>query len=278
MVNIKRSRRVLVGLALVTVVALTLVWGASVSAQQTGTTLSANLTATGHSTQVFSWDIAKSVSPDTWTMLFAETGTSQYTITVNKYAASGEASVDGQVCVINGGSFPTENLQIVDVVQYKVGAGSFEDYASAGVDLSAKPVLAPGESYCYPYHVTFTPVTGAVYRSTAQITITNHAGWMPGGNNCPGPAPCPFGPNPKVDFSLPDSPDTVKNGTITVSDTNGGSWSFSDSGSVTYTRTFICYDDDGTHPNVATILETGQSASASVQVNCELPPDPGGDH
>jgi hypothetical protein len=62
-----------------------------------------------------------------------------------------------------------------------------------------------------------------------------------------------------------------------MEDTFGGSWSFSDSGSVTRDRTFTCDADQGSHPNVATILETGQSASASVSVNCEVPPDPGGD-
>jgi hypothetical protein len=79
---------------------------------------------------------------------------------------------------------------------------------------------------------------------------------------------------------LPATPDSVVNGTITVIDTNGSSWAFSDSGSVTYAETFACDSDQdpGSHPNVATILETGQSASASVWVNCELPPDPGGDH
>ncbi len=277
MINAKRSRRGMVGLALITVVALTIVWGAPVSAQQTGTTLTADLTAVGHSQQVFSWDIAKAVSPDTWTLPFGETGTSQYTITVLKVAASDEAYVDGQICVTNGGSFPTENLQIVDVVQVKAGSGAFQDYASAGIDLSAHPVLAPGESACYPYHVTFSPVAGVTYRSAAQITITNHAGWIPGGKNCVGPTPCPFGPNPKADFSLPGGPDAVENGTITVSDSDGAAWSFSDSGSVSYTETFTCDGDQGMHPNVATILETGQSASASVQVNCDVPPDPGPD-
>jgi hypothetical protein len=126
--------------------------------------------------------------------------------------------------------------------------------------------------------VTFSPVAGATYRNAAQVTITNHAGWLPGGKNCPGSAPCPFGPNPKADFSLPSSPDVVANSTITVNDSNGSSWSFSDSGSVTYTKTFTCDAEHSTRPNVATILQTGQSASASVQVNCDLPPDPGGDH
>jgi len=32
---------------------------------------------------------------------------------------------------------------------------------------------------------------------------------------------------------------------------------FNDTGSTTYTRTFTCDDDEGTHENTATIVETG---------------------
>ncbi|MER3418426.1 MAG: hypothetical protein C4343_04850, partial [Chloroflexota bacterium] len=63
-------------------------------------------------------------------------------------------------------------------------------------------------------------------------------------------------------------PTTVVNGTVDVTDTNGGSWTFSDTGSQTYSRTFSCGADQGTHNNTATITETSQSASASVTVNC----------
>jgi hypothetical protein len=269
-------------LALVTVVALAIIWIAPASAQQAGTTLTAYKTATGHLTPGSTWEISKTVTPDTWDLsaIFptpSVSGTAQYAIAVTKLGGSGETYVDGQICVTNGGGVATENLQIVDVVQYKSGPGKFQDYASGAVDLSAKPVLAPSESYCYSYSVTFTPVAGADYRNVAHITITNHSGWLPGGNNCPGPALCSFGPDPKADFGLPDSPElALASGTITVSDSNGGSWTFSDSGSVTYAETFVCdanQPPSAMYTNVATILETGQSASASVQVNCTFDND-----
>jgi hypothetical protein len=60
---------------------------------------------------------------------------------------------------------------------------------------------------------------------------------------------------------------TIVNNSIDVDDTNGGSWAFSTGGSVSYTRTFSCADK-GTNPNTATIRQTGQSDSASVQVRC----------
>jgi hypothetical protein len=277
MFNSTRGRKVVLGSLLATVLALAVSGVVPVLAYQAGTTLTATITATGHGKQTFGWDISKSASPDIWNLPLVETGTSQFIIAVNKVPASDESYVEGQICVTDGGSLPTENLQIVEVVQYKVASTRFQDYASAVVDVSAKPVLASGESYCYPYQTAFTPIAGATYRSTAHITITNHSGWLPGGQRS---RPCAFGPSPKADFSLPGGPDVVENGAITVSDSNGMSWSFSDSGSVTYARTFVCMDgrDQGTYTNVATILETGQSASASVQVNCELgEPDPGPD-
>ena len=292
----ERGRSVIVGLALLTVLALTIIRETPVSAQQAGTTLTANLTATGHVGQGSSWEITKTVTPDInikiiapdfWELRWSDppgssSATATYTIAVTRSGGPGESMVDGQICVTNGGG-ATENLQIVDVVQYKLDSGKFEDYVAGVVDLSAKPVLAPGESYCYPYSVSFTPVAGATYRNVARITITNHSGWLPGGNNCPGPDRCPFGPDPKADFSLLDSPDLgLANSTITVRDSSGGLWTFSDSGSVSYTETFTCdiniyYDNPYgriTLNNVATILETGQSASTTVQVYCvDITPD-----
>jgi hypothetical protein len=69
-----------VGLALVSVLALTIISVETVSAQQAGATLTANQTATGHSTQVFSWDMSNTVSHDTWHLPAGETGTSQNNI------------------------------------------------------------------------------------------------------------------------------------------------------------------------------------------------------
>jgi hypothetical protein len=65
------------------------------------------------------------------------------------------------------------------------------------------------------------------------------------------------------------NPTTVVNDSVKVDDTVAGDLgSFSDSGSVSYSRTFTCDGDEGTHDNTATIRETGQSSSASVTVNC----------
>ena len=124
------GRRLVLWLVLVIALALAILRDMPVSAQQAGTTLTATKTATGHSTQTFEWSIEKSVSPDTWNLLPGETITSQYSIAVTRSTASVQASVKGQICMTNRSSFATENLQIVDVVQSKVGSGPFQYYES----------------------------------------------------------------------------------------------------------------------------------------------------
>ncbi len=116
--------------------------------------------------------------------------------------------VRGEICVTNGGERATEGLAITDVVQAKTGPGGFEDYYTEILDLGEKPNLAPQETYCYPYKITFGLPDNekAGFRNTADVTITNHSGWLPGGNHCEGPEPCPFGPTPKTSFEIPEPP------------------------------------------------------------------------
>ena len=64
--------------------------------------------------------------------------------------------------------------------------------------------LEANQEYCYSYEFTFVPIEGEniEYRNTVYVTILNHSGWLPGGENCGGPDTCPFGPYPKTDFTL----------------------------------------------------------------------------
>jgi hypothetical protein len=225
--------------------------------------LLASKTAVGSWERTFKWTIDKSVTPDSWALATGQSGTSTYTVAVTKTLDSEIVKVSGEVCVENVGSVPTENLTIVDRLQVDTGSGfiSGEFLFSVPLDLSANPVLDPGESHCYAYSIPFTPVAGAVgYRNNAAVRITNDP-------RHPGTA---FGPNEKADFNLP--PPTLVNDTINVDDTNGMSWLFTDSGSQSYTKTFTCDQDAGSHDNTATIRETGQSDSASVTVTCTPPP------
>jgi len=112
--------------------------------------------------------------------------------------------VRGQVCVQNEGKETTQGLEIKDIVQIENEEESFEDFQNKLIDVSQHPALASGESYCYPYEITFLPREGAAnYRNTAIVTIINYFDWMPGNINCPDSMPCPFGPIVNTDFELP---------------------------------------------------------------------------
>ena len=156
-----------------------------------------------------------SISTGFWDTPPAQAGTS---LEAGKTAAgfweqsssTNRTGVRGQVCVSNTGDYSTERLAIADIVQINVGAGGFSDYVSSHIDVSGYPSLLPGETHCYPYVIEFLQVEGAKYRNLAHVSITNHAGWLPGSPRCPGPDACPFGPEVKANFKLPASPTIVK--------------------------------------------------------------------
>ncbi|MEW9053173.1 MAG: hypothetical protein AB2392_18580 [Neobacillus sp.] len=231
---------------------------------QAGTTLSANVTATGRLTRTFSWTINKSVTPDTWNLFSGDSGTSQYTITVDKDTGTLAAFVEGQVCVTNGGAVATENLAINLELQRNPGGG-FVTIHTQNLSVAGNPVLDPGETGCYNYSIMIPAdqvFPGTTYRVRANVTITNHSGQLG----------IPFGPSPAESTVLPTTATTVNN-SITVMDSFAGNLgTFSNDGSVSYNRTFTCDEDEGEHFNTAQIIydnnQPGPTASAMVTVNC----------
>lgn len=225
---------------------------------QSGTTLSASKTATGEWIRTFDWTISKTVDPTSLELFVGDKGNPEYTVSVDKTGFTDVVKVSGQICVTNGGAVTTENLMLVDQVEYKTGNGMFLDLVGASQTIMPAQ-LGPGESQCYPYEIEFTPVANAQYRNSVVVTITNHSGHLG----------VEFGPNPKAGFSLPTSP-TLINDEITVDDTNGETWGpVSDDMSWMYNREFTCENgDDYTHDNTATIVETGQDDDATVSVTC----------
>ena len=102
--------------------------------------------------------------------------------------------VQGAICVTNDGKAPTENLRIVDQVQYAPQGGEFRDIPGATFTIVPAAQLQPGESKCYQYDVRFTPPQDAFkFENTARVTITNFTGFL--GQE--------FGPLLRVAFVLP---------------------------------------------------------------------------
>jgi hypothetical protein len=222
------------------------------------TPLTITKTATAHWTKSYKWTIDKSVDKSTIEVKKGQSATATYTVSVTKTADTESMWVDGEVCVQNNGTVATEGLVIEDRLRALLPDGSAQTLVNTFLDISANPVLDPGESYCYPYSLPFTPYAGAIgYENRAFATITNDP-------REPGTA---LGPKADAAFVPPAAP-TVVGDSINVDDTNGMSWSFSASGSKTYRESFTC-GDKGEHRNTATIRETGQSDSVTVVVKCK---------
>lgn len=194
-------------------------------------------------TRTFAWGIEKTANPAQWWLFEGDTGTSRYTVTVTKTGfTDSDWAVTGSIWISNDTPLDALIVSVSDLVSPALGVP-----VDCGV--SFPYLLASGEEL----HCTYSRdlPDGSSRVNTATVTT----GGIVGGGDA----------TADVVF---DEPTTVVHGTVTVSDTNGGSWQFSDTGSVTYDRTFACGGDQGVHGNTATIVETGQHDSAAVTVNC----------
>lgn len=231
-----------IGLVALVVVAIATISIWPALAGQAGTTLTAYKTASGYWNKylTYDWTISKTVNPTSLEIKRGECGTVTYTIAVTRSLVSEQDvyGVSGQICVTNAGDVTTENLKLVDQVEYKTGAGQFQPLP--GATWTYYPAqLGPGETGCYDYNIPFTPVAGAIYRNSVKVTITNHSGHL--GEE--------WGPEPKADFSLPGEPTIIQTDEgarvidqqvcppgFTCTPSDPGPWSFSDSGSISFTK------------------------------------------
>ncbi|CAI7573468.1 unnamed protein product [Penicillium crustosum] len=213
---------------------------------QAGTTLSEEVTANGHRTRTFTWTINKVANPTTLDLVQGGSDTATYTVTLDKDDGTVHTWINGEVCITNGGSVPTENLMSTLKVTQPP---------------SQVVILTVGESYCYPYSIDVPSANSNTYKVNADTTIINHSGHLG----------VPFGPNAAATTTIPTT-ETLVHNTVTVSDTIGGPLGeFSDDHTVTYTHQFDC-GNTGDNPNTASITygdgTAGPSASATVTVKC----------
>jgi hypothetical protein len=194
-------------------------------------------------TRTYHWSIDKTAAPELWTLFTGDSGTSLYTVAVQRTGATdSDWAVAGTITITN----PAPMTATIDAVDDVISPG-IAGTVDCGV--SFPYALAGGDSLECSYQAALPDGTNRT--NTATVATSGEVG---GGA---GSAAVEFG-----------APTTEVNATIHVNDSNGGSWSFGDSGSVNYQRTFACNGDQGVHPNTATIVETGQSDGASVAVQC----------
>jgi hypothetical protein len=226
---------------------------------QSGTGISVAVTTNAVYTKTFGWTITKTVSPETWDLCPGDSGTSTYTVSVNKDAGTVVSQLEGTVSVMNTGAIATQDLAItVDVTT----PPSATVIATSGDVSGQHSILASGETYNYHYTVTITsPTAGATYKVTAHATITNHSGHLG----------TPFDTTASATTTWPSL--TLVHNCITVTDINGQLWTTCDSKTWTYSKTFTNPANCEANTNTATITYnddsmTGPSAQATVTVNC----------
>jgi hypothetical protein len=194
-------------------------------------------------TRTYGWDITKSVTPDKRDLFTGDSGTSQYTVSVDKTGyTDSDWAVNGTITIENNTPFDATITDVSDAVS---GFGGVD--VDCSVDFPY--TLASGGTLECSYSTSLPD--GSSRTNTATVTTSGIVG----------------GGEATADVIFGD-PTTEVNKSITVTDTNGESWGpVSDDTSWTYDKTFTC-GDEGTNDNTATIFETGQEASASVTVNC----------
>lgn len=128
----------------------------------------------------YDWTLAKT-GPAGLDIPQGQTKTAAYGVTATRSAAgtANTYGVRGEICVKNNTDAPTLNLRIEDRM-WQLVPPSETPLGDIVVDVSANPVLEPGESHCYPYEFTlasgFVPDAGATYRNKGYVFSTDTAG------------------------------------------------------------------------------------------------------
>lgn len=194
-------------------------------------------------TRTWNWDITKSVSPETLDMFTGDSGDVVWTVEWDKLGYTDSAfAVAGAIYVHNPAPMAMTLGGVADVVSQ-----SGEEF-SAPVTCPALTV-EPGQTLVCSY---FTSLWSAADGSNTATATMNGIGFT-------GSADVRFG-----------DPTTVVDYEVTVMDEHNAAIGglVSTSGSASYGQTFTCDGDEGRHTNTATILETGDFATAAATVNC----------
>lgn len=165
----------------------------------TGTTLNASKTASPIYEQniYYDWTVSKALaSPNNLTLTPAECFSSQYAVSAQRTVSSQTFGkyVRGQITVCNGGSYPTENLKIDDVLQVQclfnygvvypdggIANCSTVNYAPGGfvdtnvvvpVDLAGKTSLNANECFTWNYQLDMSLYSYTFQSKTYPITAT----------------------------------------------------------------------------------------------------------
>ena len=208
--------------------------------------LQVSKTAAASFTRTYSWLISKVANPTVHNLMNGGSGTSNYTVTVDQQITDSNIQVVGSITLHNPATIAANITSITDSMTSNVVCPVTLPYQ-----------LAAGASITCTY--VANPATTA---NGTNFVAVSTSGLVGGGN-----ASAPF------TFGAPTT--TVGYSSIVVSDTNQTETrTFTGDGTWTYSKVFACDIAAGqgntstAYPNTAEILETGQTADASVLVNC----------
>ena len=227
---------------------------------QTGTSAQTNLSLVCYapivtkdaSTEWFrdvTWNITKSVTPDSFNLRAGESDTARYTVEVEKIVNDHGYKAFGTITVQNPHPSEVMTVTISDQV----------DQETATLDCGGELSVPAADTSTCGYTVELSDATDRTNTATATL---NGIGFSAS-------APVTFG-----------TPIVRGYQSIEVVDTNGSSWVAQDDSSWEYTKDFTCGEDPSlysngtyseTYDNTATIQETGQQSGASVDLGCRLP-------
>jgi hypothetical protein len=209
----------------------------------------------------YDWTVTKSVDPDSWALFAGESGTSEYTVTWTRTPVPGSYGVSGNIVVSNPSPIDAVVNVVTDVISGPVpatvdcgGAGPYPILAGGTLDCTydadlsnddsrTNTATATQQNYSYDEFGVGTPSGTTDYSGDAAV---NFAGVEP----------------------------TETNATATLDDTYAGAGlpsPVSAGGSDTYTRTFECDGDEGSHDNTVTLDPSHAGPltdDASVTVAC----------
>lgn len=195
-------------------------------------------------TRTWNWTLEKTVSPATLNLPSGETGVSTYEVTVDRTDfVDGDWAVTGRIVIDNDTPFDTNVTRVSDVLSERLAT-------NVDCRVTFPHELISGDTLLCNYAAALPD--GSSRTSTVTVRTTGGAG--------PSQATAP------VTF---ETPTTEVNASIHVEDSNDMSWGpVSDDAAWTYEGIFECDAHAGTYDNTATLVETGQSADASVTVTC----------
>lgn len=218
----------------------------------------------------FEWTIEKDVDPDNWNLFDGDTGTSEYTVEVTKSdPIDSNFAVTGEIFITNPNL--TTDVEVTSVIDEISGVGAATVNCPGGIPQT----IVGGGSLTCTYSSALPDDTTRTNTATVVADIALGAGLL--GLDLGGVATA------DIDFTGVD-PTTVTDDEVNVDDTNpefGGPITVDDDMTWMYDVTFDCdgvvfTDGHGsfTHPNTAEIIETGQTSSEDVDVDCyQLLPD-----